>query len=215
MSELTYNKLLLVYDETNNGIICQVNSETIGNALTLGMINGTIAAFPLHFFPQLPMYQKNFNNMEEHYQLTNKHDIVPMPEKFITPEWRDYRKFLLQKNWHLGWWEFRVRRQLARVNDFFGNSDLAPFLLDQLNKCNPEEGYYTQAINEWAHIQDVSPSIAYSELKLKHEGRGLAFLRVHAIYEKYTRIITTSKNIDELKKNFNDAFEALMGSANL
>jgi hypothetical protein len=74
-----------------------------------------------------------------------------------------------------------------------------PFLTEQLSLCDPQNNHYTKAIIEWGEIQDISPSAAYQELKIRQEGHGISYLRRHALYQKHVKNISSAKTLDELR----------------
>ena len=131
----------------------------------------------------------------------------------MNKKWEDYRDLILKKAYYLGLWEFRVRQQLHRINDFYGLSSMMPFLTEQLSLCDPKNNYYTDPILEWADIQEVLPNVAYQELKMKQYGHGVVYLRSHALYSKYVRVLNTAENLDQIIEKFELAVVDLVRKA--
>lgn len=215
MSDLAYNQLIVVYDQTTNGIVCTANSDAHAAAIVLGMINGKSLAFGKFFNPKVPEYSFNFNDSRVHYQLTENYSIVALPTKFATKKWETYRELIIKKSYFLALWEFRIRQNLNRVNDFYGSPSMMSFLGEQLALCDPDNNYYTSAVTEWADIQDVDVSAAYQELTIRRQGYGLVYLRSHALYSKYTRKISTAKTIEEIREQFELACTDLLKKAQI
>lgn len=201
MSDIIYNNLILIVDQSTYGIYCTATSDAHANNLMLGILNSF--SYPL---PKLlvtkEQYLYDFNSIKEHYQLISDDNLTTLPSKFITEEWIKARKLIIKKKSWMNLWEFSVRGSSRKVNDFYGNNNLMPFLIDQINKSNPEKNLYAPGIVDWANIQSVTPEIAYTELKMKVEEYGLVHLRSQAIYEKTARKIATASANDDLEEIF-------------
>jgi len=214
MSDANYNQLILVFDHTTNGVVCSASSDAHAAAIVVGMINGKALAFDKFLNPSRPTFNFNFNDLSVSYQISKK-GILDLPTEFATKEWENYRKLILLKSYFLEFWEFKIRQNLNRVNDFYGLSNMMPFLIEQLALCDPHNNYYTNAISEWGDIQEIPASAAYQELKIRQEGYSLVYLRSHALYLKYVRKISTSQDADEVKKQFEFACDDLLRKAYL
>lgn len=215
MSDTIYNQLILVYDQTTNGIVCSANSDAHASAIVLGMVNGKSMSFGKFFNRKIPEFNFNFNDTRVGYQITENYNIVALPTKFATKAWENYRELIALKSYFLGLWEFRIRQQLNRVNDFYGMSNMMSFLIEQLALCDPKNNYYTSAISEWADIQEIPAAAAYQELKIRQEGYGLIYLRSHALYSKYVRKISMAQDADEVKEQFELACVDLLKKAQI
>jgi hypothetical protein len=171
----------------------------------LGITNGSSMVFPKLLVAERDDWKYNFNDIERHYQVDFNFNITELPPKFITNEWIEKRRIFIHKKFFLNQWEFQIRRSCRKMVDFYATSHMMPFLIDQLNKCDPEKNEYTTAIQDWANIQEIPPQAAYQELKLRQEGYGLVYLRSHALYTKFARKISMSKTMDDVVKNYNEA----------
>lgn len=215
MSDQVYNKLIVVFDETTHGIVCTAHSDAHAHALIQGTINCKFVSLSSYFHPKAPGYNLNFNDASMHYRFTPTHEVEPLPSKFSTQEWTNFRALMLKKSYFLGMWEFRIRQNLNRINDYYGLPNMMSFLIDQLNKCDPNSGYYTSAITEWAEIQECSPEAAYQELKLRQEGYGLVYLRSNALYSKYVRKISQATTEAEVKDYYDQGWTDLLKKAQI
>lgn len=202
MSDKIYNQLILIIDQTTNGIVCTAFSDSHAASIVMGMSNGRAMAYEKFFDPKNKIYHYDYNDINQHYQLLSDNRVEPLPEKFITSEWIEQRALLQLKCNHLSLWEFKIRQYMNRVNDFYGLPNMMSFLTEQLSLCKPQENFYTRAIVEWADIQDVTPQAGYQELKIRQEGYGLVYMRSHALYLKHAKKITLAKTFDEVEQEF-------------
>jgi hypothetical protein len=202
--------VIIIYDNFNRGILGTANSETHANALCLGILNSRFVELDESLCESL-----NFDVLTEHYQLPYNFPITPLPSKFITGEWIGKRVIYQRKSIFLSLWESKVKGIVSQNNDFFGNSSLMAFLKSQLDKCSPDNDFYTKPILEWAEIQEVSPNSAFQELMLRYEGHGLVHLRSHALYHKYARKISLAEKYNDIEKLYNDAITDLSLKASI
>jgi len=214
MSDQLYNNTIIVYDQKTNGIICSANSDSHGAAIALGICNAKFVAMDQNLNPNCA--KVNYDDINIHYRINrnrhrSQHHIETLASEFVTEEWINCRELALQKSQVLARWEFSVRQQLSRMNDFFDQSSVMSFLTTQLSLCDPNKDYYTKPIMEWGEIQEISPGTAYQELKIRQEGHGVVYLRRHALYLKYARKISMAKTIDDVRWQATLAREALGG----
>jgi hypothetical protein len=212
MSDQIYNQFILVFDQKTNGIVCSANSDAHAAAIVLGMQNGRAMAFDKFLYvpprwdqPDRHDFSFDYNDTRVHYRLKignfdTNFQVELLPSEFVTPEWIASRELTVEKARWLAYWEFSIRQQMGRVNDFYGLPSLMPFLTEQLSLCQPEKNYYTRAIIEWGEIQQVSPEVAYQELKIRQQGYSLVYLRSHALYLKVAKSISMAKTLDDVRQ---------------
>lgn len=210
MSDKVYNYLILIVDQQTNGIVCSAHSDAHAAAILLGMPNGKAIAQEKFFKKNDPFFEVNFNKTNKHYQLRGNFNFALLPDKFVTQKWIDYRELILTKSEYLLLWEFKIRQCMNTVNDFYGLPNMMPFLTEQLSLCDPKNNFYTRAVTEWGDIQEVPPSVAFQELKIRQEGYGLVYMRSHALYFKHAKNISMANTVDEIDDNFYSACEELL-----
>lgn len=209
ISLAAYSELIVVYDDLTRGILGSVDSDELASALCLASLNYKFTSLAKHFNSYLDDFNLDLNNLKEHYQLSRFRPIDSLPNNFLTGQWIAQRTLFQHKKYHLKLWEYKVRLAINKNNDFFGNSNVMAFLTEQLSKCRPEQDYYTPAIEEWADIQEVSPTAAYQELQLRKESYGLVYLRSHAIYHRYVRKISMAESFNQIEHHYNEAITDL------
>lgn len=75
--------------------------------------------------------------------------------------------------------------------------ECSPFIIDQVNKCRPDEDYYTDAVHSYALAAETSDFGAYQELKMHMDNMAHARLRNLAIYIKFRNQMNESRATEE------------------
>lgn len=209
MNDEQYNRFILICDGSSGAILCTADSDSHAYNLLLGLAE-TGTALPLpKAVTKRDDYKHDFNDISKHFQINKDFSIDVLPEKFITQDYLKLRQLILKKKIFLSLWDFQIRRSCQNYTDFYGAPFMMAYLCDELNKCNPDKNEYTQAIIDWANIQEVPADAAYRELKFRHEGYGLVMLRAHALYTKYALKISCATSDEDVKKEYNIALENL------
>lgn len=183
------NDKIIVLDELTHGILCESVSPSVAHSVSLGFINSSIRILPTSLSWLESNYNHDFNNSGIHYEF-KKMNISLLNHDLINDEYLRIRQLAVMRNFAHQAWEVKCKQYLQNRNhDYHGMNMLGGFLCSQLDKCLPENNYYTQSIHEWAIISDISVDMAYQELKIKSESIGLQYLRNYAIYQKYVILI--------------------------
>lgn len=186
---------LLVYGEglSNNHVM----------AVNQGLINGLTV-----------MYNKNeltnsinLNDPNIVYRYDN--GVFSVYNEQIPSEWLQERTLVLKRLEIFARMQDLVYKRLSRIDDHIGVGIMEGFVWSELNKCKPDEGYYTHAIEEWAHITDTPIETAYQELLIRSQGIGLVVLRTQATYLKYVTTINQCKSIVELEHEYKNFFDQI------
>lgn len=204
------NDKIIVIDELTHGILCESVTPTIAYSVSLGFINSSIKilAASLPWFEHT--YDHDYNDINVHYEF-RKMEIFPLNIHLIDDEYLRIRQLAVMRNMAHRSWEVKCKQYLQNRNhDYHGMDMLGGFLSSQLDKCDPKNNYYTQAIYEWATISEVSVATAYQELKIKSESIGLQYLRNHAIYQKYVNLINKCTIQSEFKDIILDGKDQLV-----
>lgn len=211
-----HNKFIVI-DQLTNGILCESITPTVAHSVSLGVINTTVKILA-NSLPWLSSdYEYNFNDMKSHYQLfIKKMTIVPLLQELVNEQYLEFRNLALIRNIAHMRWEVKCKQFLQDKNhDYHNIGILNSFLCNQLDKCDPKNNYYTDAIHEWATIMDVDAFVAYQELKIKTESIGTQYLRNHAIYQKYVRLINKCTEKTEIDRVIQDGQDYLVSGRSL
>lgn len=189
--------IIFVYDKSNSGVLCGANSYTHAYAIVSGLINARMHSY---FRIERLDYSYDFNDPNAHYKFNDINSNIEMlPEKFITNEWINLREITIEKSKCLAYWEYRCKKANARLDEYY-HEYLSAYLNGELLKCDPNHNFYTQAIHEYAFIQEITVETAYQELHMKNESKGLAHMRNYAVYLKGVREINQQTTYDDIQK---------------
>ena len=194
------------------GVLCESTTPSIAQAVSLGFINSTIKVLPLSFSKFKETYgHYNFNQLDTFYTHQNM-QVKEMNPNIVTDKWISTKKLAhLRNNFHSAW-EARCKQFLQNRNhDFHTLGVFDGYLWNQIEKCDPTNNYYTQAIQEWASISDVCPDTAYQELKMRAESIALQYIRNHAVYQRYVQLINKETTEKALRGVFSKGMEHLYG----
>jgi hypothetical protein len=119
--------------------------------------------------------------------------VEEIPQEEVTPELRTLRRESVVRLY--------FHETLCNLCDsmiyHYSETDLhveySPYIIDQVNKCRPEEGYYTDAIHAYALSAETSDFGAYQELKMHMDNMAHARLRNLAIYIKFRNMMNATR----------------------
>lgn len=206
------NDKFIIVDMETDGILCESTTPSIAQSVSLGFMNSTIKMLPMSFSRFAEEYGKyNFNQLENFYTHQNM-KVEKMNPALVTDKWINAKKLAhLRNNFHTAW-EARCKQFLQNRNhDFHTLGVFDGYLWNQIEKCDPKNNYYTQAIQEWASISDILPDVAYQELKIRAESIALQYIRNHAVYQRYVQLINKERTEKEMLKVFADGSDHLYG----
>lgn len=206
---------IIVIDHANDGVLCECETVSIAQNLSLGFINSSIRILPSSLPWLSQEYTQNFNDVNKHYQFRWM-KIYDMKEDLITDEWINLRKLALIRNNAHRSWEVRCKQNLLfRNHEYFAEGNFDGFLWRELDKCVPEKDFYTQSIIEWAAISEISPATAYQELKLKAESSALLHIRNHAVHQKFSLLINKEYSREGMTKVVTAGVDYLIGQGQI
>lgn len=123
---------------------------------------------------------------------TQTRSVELAPSDVLTPEFKQYRQEIKLR---LGWLEVLGTVAdviMSPVTETPLHIEYADSILDQLQKCDPTNNIYTDAIAAYATATDCTPAAAYSELNLHMENMAHARLRNLGIYIKYRNLLNAA-----------------------
>jgi hypothetical protein len=191
-----------LFDITAPGIvICCTMVPSYINSLLAGNMNFTSNMITLD-----SARDYNFNDTSVNYRYissTNKFEVL---ETQFTPiGFAEYRQLILNRLDALQRLDQNAKSVTYRLHDFYGSTDFIAVLSHELLNCDPNTNKYSDAIKEWARIQEIPAETAYKELSMKFEDTALQYLRNHAIYTKYARKINQSTTPEDLRNVLSSA----------
>jgi hypothetical protein len=199
--------LAIIVEKEFNTILCRAINVSSGVATCKGLFNTSLQIFPISMSQFKPIAEYDFDSTV--YYISGYKDIHKAPDHIITPEYLELKRLTKLRNSYLWAFEQRLQEGLGRAYDYF-DDNLEAFLISELNKCKPDEGYYTDAIYEYAAVAGVDINTVYQELYLRSQTNGLIRLRNKAFYDKGVIALNSAKTEEELKyqygKVLDDAF---------
>ncbi len=202
------NDVMTLLVETNHSsVLCRCKSFTSGNSVSVGLLNTSVRFVPISLRRYAQMRTIDWNS--QNYHIDPNGSLEVLPDYLITSEYRRLKELAILREESIWALELYLQEGIGRVNTYYDDT-LAAFLISELNKCDPANNYYTDAIYEYATICEIEPSFAYQELNLKSQTAGLVTLRNKAIYDKYVikfGSVYTRQECDLLiKQALDDAF---------
>jgi len=206
---------VIVVDGNTFGIMCESVSYSVAHSVSLGFINASVRILPANLSWLESKYNKNYNDKLTHYQFF-RGDVFNMSPSLITDEWLSLRNLAFLRNRFQMIWETRCNQYLLNRSYEYAHLDkLDGYLWRELEKCNPDTNFYTQAIIEWATLSGIDPTSAYQELKLKADSRGLQYLRNHAIHQRFVNLINQETTVEKLQEVLIEGVKQLINKAEI
>jgi hypothetical protein len=177
-------KILLI-DYSNVGIIYVGNSLIAANYLKKGLVDTDIRILAEFHVGYTKINRRDIMEDNQHYILTRDNDIVPLTEEGQNEIYLERRRliklrgFLMERLCYYTWLVSR-KVKISPWDGFENNLQLA---LDQSDFGNNQ---FSDAIEEYAYINDISPSSAYKELQLQTENIHSIKMRIYASLIKFS-----------------------------
>src|SRR6266480_6076131 len=175
--------LHIVADLETGLIYAPVPSGSCATALTLGLMNSAAFSFPV----QMPLRKDEWDACDfenDLYQLLQASEVRPFPKNLVRQDLMRRKSLAKLRATYLYGLEIHFQRELHRIAEYMPD-DLVSFVHNELNHCDPGNGKYTKAIEEYAALQEIDVDVAYQELRMKLQSNGMVKLRNYALYEKY------------------------------
>ncbi|OFZ28626.1 MAG: hypothetical protein A2622_05920 [Bdellovibrionales bacterium RIFCSPHIGHO2_01_FULL_40_29] len=182
------NWKFLLIDRNNEGLLCPVVSQTVGINLLGGILDSRLIELPLHRVMYHKYAHLDFNN--EYLRVTPKRVISPLDPMHITEIFLNKRAEALARAKYLELLEMISFLSLAKSHMGYP-SNIVPLLNQEIQRCDPNLNQYSIGIREYADINNISPEVAYEEIKFRIQGATLTRIRDFAIFQKYVRIFNT------------------------
>lgn len=199
------NAIIFIYDVATGGIICSASSYTHARALVSGLLNARSYSY---LKKEKPDWTYNYNDPHIHYCVEDG-GIGALPERFKTEEWANFRKFMFHKSYCLEYWEFSCMKVVSRIDEYFSDY-FSAYINVELAKCDPAQNLYTDAVKEYAFVQEIPIDAAYRELHIKNHHKGIVHTRSYAVYLKGVREINQQKTFDDVQHTTYGLINSLM-----
>lgn len=203
------NDLIGVLDQETKAILCFTKTISCANSVCNGFVNGHIFIFPA----SLPWRKKELDGLDLKGDLSiTDGKISKLAEHLITDKYKKQKEVATLRALYINSLEVYMNSQAARVGLFLDDNAL-PFVLRELQTSIPSDNTYTQGIEEYAAINNITTEAAYQELSLLCDTVGLVKIRNMAWYKRYVDIINTVETREEMKVVFKTLYNEIYGKA--
>lgn len=184
--------LNIITDAETRGILATCPSSTAANRLTLFYPNLTVYHIPTQVkFINDKFLDLDFNDLSTIYNCYRmlRDEIVEIAEHQKTDELLTLRNEIRIRIAFMLYLEAVCFDETKVVVDYIGFELLSPWLIDQLNKCDPSQNIYTDSIRDLAAYNEISENNYYQELRMKVDSVGVTMLKNQAIWLKYSELL--------------------------
>jgi len=157
--------------------------------------------------------EDDFNNFDMFYTVNFRNKIgyiEPLSTDVVTSELRTMKKEIkIRIEYH----SILINKVKGLINlsaEHFGLIDFGDTIVYEIQKCNPEDNYYSDAIKNYALGSETSNQAAYDELKAHIDNISHQRMRSMGLYIKYRNMLNQSPaSPKEQQKVIDTALDAL------
>jgi hypothetical protein len=199
---------IILFDYSNVGIIYMGNNLLAANYLKKGLVDTDIRVLAKFH----PGYEKidrsDIMEGDQHFMLTRENDVVPLTLEGQNEIYLERRRlvrlraFLMERLCYYTW-QVSCKVKISPWEGFENHLQIA---LDQSDFDNNQ---FSDAVEEYAYINDISPASAYKELKLQTENIHSIKMRIYASLIKFSdrvNSITEDSQRAQVKEEILDRF---------
>lgn len=199
----------LVVDKFNAGVLYSASSLANASNVSAGILSSTVIQIPL-YREHFSQYQ-HFDFENDLLQASRDRKITPLPKETVTDDFLERRRVAKIRGQYLA--SVELVCLLGREKSSFRYpEEISAELEIELSKCRVEVGHFSEAIQEYATVQEVEPVVAYEELKFLVDGARIEKIRNFAFYQKYVRLMN-SLPLDKLGKCYADLINEIFLNA--
>jgi hypothetical protein len=192
---LRLGRTVLMFGDQSGAIICCPPTPKMALDLSMGLFNSDI-----RWLPTQSLESFDLNNPNMHYQwLGLKKHLQLIPERFIPPGLQETRTVAIERLHALFVLDILARMSQPSAFSKMHDDTFVSIISTELAKCIPDKNMYTEAIQEWAAIQEIPVENAYKELMLRYDDIALICVRNQSIYDKHVRLINQTSGLDNLQ----------------
>lgn len=205
----------LILDYPTNAVMASTKNHDAAQALQLFSRRLIVRSFETHKnWLNDDFKVTDFNNINEHYAANirgRNRELVKLDESIVTPEFVEKRKEIIRRLNFQDSLATRVDLMMQLTSDSRIFQNYASTIGYELEKCRPEENFYTPAVIAYGIASECNSSIAYNELKLQMDNLAHIRMRSLGIYTKYrNRLNQAPGDADSLREVVNDAMQEII-----
>lgn len=203
----------LIFDSVSRCVLCKTNSKGAAMAVLLSSPNLGSMSCDTRWLTYKNFKEDDFNNFDMFYTVNFRNKIgyiEPLSTDVVTSELRAMRKEIkIRIEYH----SILINKVKGLINlsaEHFGLIDFGDTIVYEIQKCNPEDNYYSDAIKNYALGSETSNQAAYDELKAHVDNISHQRMRSMGLYIKYRNMLNQSPaSPKEQQKVIDTALDAL------
>jgi hypothetical protein len=175
----------IIVDYSNEGILYVGDSLAVINQLKAGLVDTEMRMF----YPRHPSYnhinRAEILEQDKHIFVKRDNSVVELPETAYNPAYLERRRLIKLRS---PLTEMLIRftftgTQLCRPTVWEGIENNLQFAI---RDSDPENNVYSDAIQEYAQINNVEPRVAYREIKLQCDNIHSIKMRVYSFLKHFS-----------------------------
>lgn len=198
----------LIFDSTSRCVLCKTNSKGAAMAVLLSSTNLGSMTCDLRWLAKKNFDASKFNDFNSFYTVNFKNKIrhiEQLPDQVITSRLKKLREEIrIRVEYH----NILIDKTNGLINlsaEHFGIVDFGETIVYELQKCRPEENYYSDAIKNYALGSEISDQAAYDELKTHIDNLSHQRMRSMGLYIKYRNMLNQASAIPADQQRVIDA----------
>jgi hypothetical protein len=212
------DSLNLVIDIQTGAVLASSPSITASNAMMMFYPNLKILRLPTQILSVAQRYTDyDFNDISQTYvslvPLSGVLEKVDENSHILTDEFKKLRSETIIRVNYLYRLECQCLNETGKVLDYAGMPLLMPWLIDQLNRCDPDKGIYTNSIRELADYRDIPEDACYHDFRMRVDSLGMLMSNNYVIFLRYSEMMSKEDaDPEKLQKILNTAYDDLRHS---
>lgn len=188
----------IIDDYSNEGILFVGDNIVVANMVKSGLVDTSIRVlYPFHDAYKIVNRVDLFEN-DKHFQVTKKLGIIDLPESSWNEVYLERRR-LVKLRYPL--MEFLARctymsTSTTKQSVWEGIENNMQF---SLRDCDPSTDTFSDTVQEYAHINEISPAAAYREISLQVNNIHSIKMRAYAFQQHFATKINNVTDKDQQK----------------
>jgi len=208
----------LLFDLTTRCVLYKTDSSGAAMAVLLSTSNLGSMSCDRRWLALKNFDESNFNDFSVFHTLTFKNKVRHigyLSEYFITPELKKLREEIMIR---VAYHDILINKTNGLINlsaEHYGIIDFGDTIVYELQKCRPEENYYSDAVKNYALGSEIDDQAAFDELKTHMDNISHQRMRSMGLYIKYRNMLNQAPATQKDQQRVIDrALDALFFNSN-
>jgi hypothetical protein len=178
------------------GIVYIGDNIVAANYLKKGLVDTDIRILARFHIGYNKIERQNIIEGDQHFILTRNSDIIPLPQEALNDAYLERRRlirlraFLMERLCYYAW----QKSSKVLISPWEGFENHIQLALDQ---SDFDANKFSDSIEEYAFINEISPVSAYKELKLQSENVHSIKMRIYANLIKFSDKVNSITEDDQ------------------